>query len=101
VRSRTPTAGWAGVTATAGGVVFSADHEGTFIVADSASAKKSYEYPTDRRSSRRRRPSRSKKAVRGHAVGQRADDVRAAEGEYRNTVNARSSREGFRRATSA
>jgi alcohol dehydrogenase (cytochrome c) len=39
-------AGWAGVTATAGGVVFSADHEGTFIVADSATGKKLYEYQT-------------------------------------------------------
>jgi alcohol dehydrogenase (cytochrome c) len=39
-------AGWAGVTATAGGVVFSADHEGTFIVADSLTGKKLYEYQT-------------------------------------------------------
>jgi alcohol dehydrogenase (cytochrome c) len=39
-------AGWAGVTATAGGVVFSADHEGTFIVADSTTGKKLYEYQT-------------------------------------------------------
>jgi alcohol dehydrogenase (cytochrome c) len=39
-------AGWAGVTATAGGVVFSADHEGTFIVADSMTGKKLYEYQT-------------------------------------------------------
>ncbi len=39
-------AGWAGVTATAGGVVFSADHEGTFLVADSATGKKLYTYQT-------------------------------------------------------
>ena len=39
-------AGWAGVTATAGGVVFSADHDGTFIVADSTTGKKLYEYQT-------------------------------------------------------
>jgi alcohol dehydrogenase (cytochrome c) len=39
-------AGWAGVTATAGGVVFSADHDGTFIVADSMTGKKLYEYQT-------------------------------------------------------
>ncbi len=39
-------AGWAGVTATAGGVVFSADHEGTFFVADSTTGKKLYEYQT-------------------------------------------------------
>src|SRR5262249_41562628 len=39
-------AGWAGVTATAGGVVFSADHQGTFIVADSGTGKKLYEYQT-------------------------------------------------------
>ena len=39
-------AGWAGVTATAGGVVFSADHEGTFLVADSTTGKKLYEYQT-------------------------------------------------------
>jgi glucose dehydrogenase len=39
-------AGWAGVTATAGGVVFSADHEGNFFVADSTSGKKLYEFQT-------------------------------------------------------
>src|SRR5262249_33508414 len=39
-------AGWAGVPATAGGVVFSADHEGTFMVADSSTGKKLYEYQT-------------------------------------------------------
>ena len=39
-------AGWAGVTATAGGVVFSADHDGTFMVADSTTGKKLYEYQT-------------------------------------------------------
>ena len=39
-------AGWAGVTATAGGVVFSADHDGTFLVADSTTGKKLYEFST-------------------------------------------------------
>ena len=39
-------AGWAGVLATAGGVVFSADHEGTFFAADSATGKKLYSYQT-------------------------------------------------------
>ena len=39
-------AGWAGVLATAGGVVFSADHEGTFFAADSASGKKLYSFQT-------------------------------------------------------
>jgi len=39
-------AGWAGVLATAGGVVFSADHEGTFFVADSTTGKKLYSYQT-------------------------------------------------------
>jgi len=39
-------AGWAGVTATAGGVVFSADHDGVFFVADSATGKKLYEFQT-------------------------------------------------------
>jgi alcohol dehydrogenase (cytochrome c) len=39
-------AGWAGVLATAGGVVFSADHEGTFFAADSVSGKKLYSFQT-------------------------------------------------------
>jgi alcohol dehydrogenase (cytochrome c) len=39
-------AGWAGVLATAGGVVFSADHEGIFFVADSMTGKKLYSYQT-------------------------------------------------------
>jgi alcohol dehydrogenase (cytochrome c) len=39
-------AGWAGVTATAGGVVFSADHDGMFFVADSTTGKKLYEFQT-------------------------------------------------------
>jgi alcohol dehydrogenase (cytochrome c) len=39
-------AGWAGVLATAGGVVFSADHEGTFFAADSMTGKKLYSYQT-------------------------------------------------------
>ncbi|HEY1911712.1 MAG TPA: PQQ-dependent dehydrogenase, methanol/ethanol family [Vicinamibacterales bacterium] len=39
-------AGWAGVLATAGGVVFSADHQGVFFAADSSSGKKLYEYQT-------------------------------------------------------
>jgi alcohol dehydrogenase (cytochrome c) len=36
----------AGVTPTAGGVVFSADHDGAFLVADSTTGKKLYEYQT-------------------------------------------------------
>src|SRR5438046_10191089 len=39
-------AGWAGVTATAGGVVVSADHDGTFLVADSTTGKQLYEFQT-------------------------------------------------------
>ncbi len=39
-------AGWAGVLATAGGVVFSADHQGLFFAADSSTGKKLYEYQT-------------------------------------------------------
>jgi alcohol dehydrogenase (cytochrome c) len=39
-------AGWAGVLATAGGVVFSADHEGTFFAADSTTGKKLYSFQT-------------------------------------------------------
>src|SRR5205814_8950629 len=39
-------AGWAGVLATAGGIVFSADHEGTFFAADSTTGKKLYSYQT-------------------------------------------------------
>ena len=39
-------AGWAGVLATAGGVVFSADHEGNFFAADSTTGKKLYSYQT-------------------------------------------------------
>jgi alcohol dehydrogenase (cytochrome c) len=39
-------AGWAGVLATAGGVVFSADHEGTFFAADSITGKKLYSFQT-------------------------------------------------------
>ncbi|MCU1384936.1 MAG: qbdA 1, partial [Acidobacteria bacterium] len=39
-------AGWAGVLATAGGVVFSADHEGTFFAADSTTGKKLYAFQT-------------------------------------------------------
>ncbi|HEY2152435.1 MAG TPA: PQQ-dependent dehydrogenase, methanol/ethanol family [Vicinamibacterales bacterium] len=39
-------AGWAGVLATAGGVVFSADHQGVFFAADSTSGKKLYENQT-------------------------------------------------------
>jgi alcohol dehydrogenase (cytochrome c) len=38
--------GWAGVTATASGVVFSADHQGTFMAVDSNSGKVLYSYPT-------------------------------------------------------
>jgi alcohol dehydrogenase (cytochrome c) len=39
-------AGWAGVLATAGGVVFSADDVGTFFAADSVSGKKLYQFQT-------------------------------------------------------
>jgi alcohol dehydrogenase (cytochrome c) len=38
--------GWAGVTATAAGVVFSADHQGTFMAVDSSSGKVLYSYST-------------------------------------------------------
>ncbi|MBI3493013.1 MAG: PQQ-binding-like beta-propeller repeat protein [Acidobacteria bacterium] len=38
--------GWAGVLATAGGVVFSGDHEGNFFAVDSRSGKKLFEYQT-------------------------------------------------------
>ena len=38
--------GWAGVTATAGGVVFSANHEGQFMAVDSATGKVLYTYNT-------------------------------------------------------
>jgi alcohol dehydrogenase (cytochrome c) len=39
-------AGWAGVLATAGGVVFSGDHEGTFFAADSKTGQKLFQYQT-------------------------------------------------------
>lgn len=39
-------AGWAGVLATSGGVVFSADHEGNFFAADSLTGKKLFEFQT-------------------------------------------------------
>ena len=39
-------AGWAGVLATAGGVVFSGDHDGTFFAADSQTGRKLFEYQT-------------------------------------------------------
>ena len=39
-------AGWAGVLATAGGVVFSGDHEGNFFAADSRTGRKLFEYQT-------------------------------------------------------
>jgi alcohol dehydrogenase (cytochrome c) len=38
--------GWAGVLSTAGGVVFSADHAGTFMVVDADSGKVLYSYQT-------------------------------------------------------
>jgi alcohol dehydrogenase (cytochrome c) len=37
--------GWAGVMSSAGGVVFSADHQGTFLVVDSSNGKVLYQYP--------------------------------------------------------
>jgi len=39
-------AGWAGVLATAGGVVFSGDHEGNFFAADSKSGQKLFQFQT-------------------------------------------------------
>ena len=39
-------AGWAGVLATAGGVVFSGDHEGAFFAANSKTGQKLFEYQT-------------------------------------------------------
>ena len=39
-------AGWAGVLATAGGVVFSGDHEGNFFAADSKTGEKKWTYQT-------------------------------------------------------
>ncbi len=39
-------AGWAGVVSTAGGVVFSGDHEGNFFAADSATGRKLYSFQT-------------------------------------------------------
>ena len=39
-------AGWAGVLATAGGVVFSGDHEGNFFAADSQTGKKLFQFQT-------------------------------------------------------
>ena len=38
--------GWAGVTATAAGVVFSGDHQGTFMAVDSSTGKVLYTYGT-------------------------------------------------------
>jgi alcohol dehydrogenase (cytochrome c) len=38
--------GWAGVLATAGGVVFSGDHDGNFFAADSKSGRKLFNYQT-------------------------------------------------------
>jgi alcohol dehydrogenase (cytochrome c) len=38
--------GWAGVLATAGGVVFSGDHEGNFFAADSKTGQKLFNYQT-------------------------------------------------------
>jgi alcohol dehydrogenase (cytochrome c) len=39
-------AGWAGVLATAGGVVFSGDHEGNFFAADSRTGQKLFQFQT-------------------------------------------------------
>jgi alcohol dehydrogenase (cytochrome c) len=39
-------AGWAGVLATAGGVVFSGDHDGNFFAADSQSGRKLFQFQT-------------------------------------------------------
>ena len=38
--------GWAGVIATSGGVVFSSDHQGTFLTIDAKSGKVLYTFPT-------------------------------------------------------
>jgi alcohol dehydrogenase (cytochrome c) len=39
-------AGWAGVLATAGGVVFSGDHDGGFFAADSQTGRKLFQFQT-------------------------------------------------------
>ena len=39
-------AGWAGVLATAGGLVFSGDHDGGFFAADSQSGRKLFQFQT-------------------------------------------------------
>ena len=72
-------AGWAGVLATAGGVVFSGDHEGNFFAADSTDRQEAVPVP-DRRGDLcaadqlcDRRP-----AVRRDSVGRDIDGVRAA-----------------------
>jgi glucose dehydrogenase len=39
-------AGWAGVLATAGGIVFSGDHQGLFFAADSRTGRKLFEFQT-------------------------------------------------------
>jgi alcohol dehydrogenase (cytochrome c) len=39
-------AGWAGVLATAGGVVFSGDHDGNFFAADSKTGQKLFQFQT-------------------------------------------------------
>jgi outer membrane protein assembly factor BamB len=39
-------AGWAGVLATAGGVVFSGDHDGNFFAADSQTGRKLFQFQT-------------------------------------------------------
>jgi len=39
-------AGWAGVLATAGGIVFSGDHDGNFFAADSKTGEKLFQYQT-------------------------------------------------------
>ena len=72
-------AGWAGVLATAGGVVFSGDHQGNFFAADSKTGAEALPV-SDRRADLRaadqlcdRRP-----AIRRDSVGRDADVVRAA-----------------------
>jgi glucose dehydrogenase len=39
-------AGWAGVLATAGGIVFSGDHEGLFFAADSQTGQRLFQFQT-------------------------------------------------------
>ena len=76
-------AGWAGVLATAGGVVFSGDHDGTFFAADSTTGKKLFEFQTGvgDLSRRRRRYLLDGRQYVVMPSGRDADGVRVAEVE--------------------